>query len=117
VIGPALFSATKNTEGLSGFSILQCEMSGVQPSNCFTVYFELVEDILADFVYFQFSFSYTNFNNQKVLRVYTHRLLATGDKEKFIGSVDGDLTSVLIAKRAVLAARKAEEPEEPIVMM
>lgn len=40
-------------------------MGGVQPRLCYTIHYELAEDIVEDFVYFQFIVNFINTQNQR----------------------------------------------------
>jgi hypothetical protein len=48
------------------------------------------------------------------LRVVTRRLDTTGNYGTFLKSVDSDIASILIAKKAILKARKTTNNEEII---
>ena len=45
-------------------SVTSCRMGGVQPRLCYTISFESTEDIVDDFVHFQFITRFINLQNQ-----------------------------------------------------
>eukprot|EP01094_Clydonella_sp_ATCC50884_P010615 TRINITY_DN2034_c0_g2_i1.p1 TRINITY_DN2034_c0_g2~~TRINITY_DN2034_c0_g2_i1.p1 ORF type:complete len:888 (+),score=157.62 TRINITY_DN2034_c0_g2_i1:125-2665(+) len=89
-----------------------CLMSGVQHRFTFAIYFDISEDVVDDYVHFQICSSFTNLRNERIMRVINARLPAK-KKNAFIDSVNADVTSVLMAKKLVLDARKID-PEDII---
>jgi len=66
-------------------NVLTFEVCGVRPDGCIALYYRLEDDCAADFVYFQFVFTYTDLQRRKMARVITRRIPTTGNTDTFIG--------------------------------
>eukprot|EP01104_Vermistella_antarctica_P003382 TRINITY_DN13567_c0_g1_i1.p1 TRINITY_DN13567_c0_g1~~TRINITY_DN13567_c0_g1_i1.p1 ORF type:complete len:335 (+),score=85.03 TRINITY_DN13567_c0_g1_i1:84-1007(+) len=87
-------------------------MGAVQTTDSYSVFFEVCEDVIAKTVFVQFCIQFVNAQNQRVLRVVTKGIPTTDSVDKFLDSLDLDVTSVLYAKQAVLHARKERATNE-----
>eukprot|EP01114_Cavostelium_apophysatum_P002146 TRINITY_DN11871_c0_g1_i2.p1 TRINITY_DN11871_c0_g1~~TRINITY_DN11871_c0_g1_i2.p1 ORF type:complete len:924 (-),score=187.79 TRINITY_DN11871_c0_g1_i2:24-2708(-) len=110
IIGPAI--PVQQEDELAASNATSCKMGGVQPRLCYAISYEMTEDVVEDFVYFQFVVKFTNLQNQTVLRVVTQSLPTTGNMTTFLGSVDVDVVAILLAKKFVLEARKKQDVDE-----
>jgi len=86
-----------------------CIMGSVQPRLCYSIFYELVDDIVSDYIYFQLLVKFINLQNQCVLLVITHKMPVTGNSKTFLSSVDVNVLVTLIAKRCVLEARRIDD--------
>eukprot|EP00026_Physarum_polycephalum_P002452 Phypoly_transcript_02458.p1 GENE.Phypoly_transcript_02458~~Phypoly_transcript_02458.p1 ORF type:complete len:897 (+),score=111.23 Phypoly_transcript_02458:48-2738(+) len=89
-----------------------CYMASVIPTQSFSIFYEPVEDIVADYVYFQFVTRYTTHDNTRIVRVVTRRVGTTGNIKTFLSSLDLDVSFVLLSKRLVLSARKGLDSDD-----
>jgi hypothetical protein len=70
IIGPAINSKEGERQlehilsHLPSASASVCSISSVQPRASFSILYELREDIIQDFIHFQFILKFTNFQNQ-----------------------------------------------------
>jgi hypothetical protein len=65
IIGSAVSDKNRADEETSFTNCFSMKMGGVQPRTCFTINYELADDIVDDFVYFQFNVSFINTQNQR----------------------------------------------------
>lgn len=117
------------TELPTGSLHTTCRMGSVQPRLCYAISYELLDDVVEDFVHFQFVVKFINLQNQwyvnncshrvtnvfldsSITQVNTFRLETTGNTKTFLQSVDVDVMAVLIGKQLVLKARKTEDVED-----
>ena len=71
------------------------------------MYFQLLEnDVSARFGYVQFTVTFNGMDGSVRKRVITKRLLFTSSRQSFLRSIDVNVTSVGIAKKAILMAQK-----------
>eukprot|EP00027_Filamoeba_sp_ATCC50430_P003743 CAMPEP_0168553362 /NCGR_PEP_ID=MMETSP0413-20121227/7213_1 /TAXON_ID=136452 /ORGANISM="Filamoeba nolandi, Strain NC-AS-23-1" /LENGTH=589 /DNA_ID=CAMNT_0008584045 /DNA_START=297 /DNA_END=2066 /DNA_ORIENTATION=+ len=108
IIGSALAAQTESSRN-SSFS---CLMGSVQPRSNIAVYFNINDDIIGDFVYFQFRTKFINSQNQYVQRIITRRLETTGNRKTFLSSLDADVVAVLLAKKIVLQSRSSNDTQD-----
>lgn len=83
-------------------------MGAVQSSLTLTLYFELNDDQTTDptQVFFQSILKFLTRDNRCVLRVVTHRIPTSFNKSEILSGLDVNTISILIARKAVLTARK-----------
>ncbi|PRP79247.1 hypothetical protein PROFUN_13040 [Planoprotostelium fungivorum] len=106
VIGPSSASQIQPEQENDSPYRITIPLSSVQPRTSLTLLYDIESDLHRDNIDFQFSVSFTNSHNQRVLRVVTHRVPTTGSEEQYIASIDGDITAVMISKMMCAQARK-----------
>ena len=114
VIGPAVsnFSGDENSVG----NVEDCDaemqrhsfrFGALNPSDAgIAMYFQLLEDASTRFGYVQFTVTFNGMDGSVRKRVITKRLLFTSSRQLFLKSIDGNVASVGIAKKAILMAQK-----------
>eukprot|EP01091_Cochliopodium_minus_P011115 TRINITY_DN3090_c0_g1_i1.p1 TRINITY_DN3090_c0_g1~~TRINITY_DN3090_c0_g1_i1.p1 ORF type:complete len:827 (-),score=184.11 TRINITY_DN3090_c0_g1_i1:19-2499(-) len=100
IIGPIL--SEKKQENSSEKYWVGCS----DESCSFSVYYNVVEPILSSEIFFQFKISYVNSENQRIFRVVTKKIEIVGNNNLFYNSINGNVTSVLLAKKAIVLFRK-----------
>lgn len=93
----------------SSVNVVKVQLSACRPDQSIALYFEILEDIPRDYVFFQFIVTYTNLNKQRIRRIITRRVRTTGSKQSFLRSLDVDVVVLLMAKRSVLMANKKKD--------
>eukprot|EP01130_Rhizamoeba_saxonica_P003457 TRINITY_DN1463_c0_g1_i2.p1 TRINITY_DN1463_c0_g1~~TRINITY_DN1463_c0_g1_i2.p1 ORF type:complete len:696 (-),score=124.12 TRINITY_DN1463_c0_g1_i2:78-2165(-) len=111
IVGPAV----QDEENSGEDGIIQwCKMANVSYDNTFTVYFDIHEDIIDQFVYFQIVSKFVNEDGFIIWRIITKSIATTSNFSDCIASLDIDVLSLLIAKKAVLMARKKKINENEV---
>jgi hypothetical protein len=107
-------------------NVYSCRLGAVHPRLTVSVLYEVEEDLLQEYIYFQFCIRFYNFQNQRysthcylkvtiahsILRVITKRLPTTANMHTFLSSVDSDAAVILLGKKLILDARKVDENDE-----
>eukprot|EP00002_Diphylleia_rotans_P038348 TRINITY_DN8703_c0_g1_i1.p1 TRINITY_DN8703_c0_g1~~TRINITY_DN8703_c0_g1_i1.p1 ORF type:complete len:878 (+),score=163.33 TRINITY_DN8703_c0_g1_i1:30-2636(+) len=113
VVGSIATHATMEDTNIQESGVFKhtLKIGDAQPGQALSILFDYDEDIVSDYVYFQFNIKYTNFDNQRICRVVTHRLFTSDLVSDVLQSVDADVVSVLIAKIISLKATKVKDGE------
>lgn len=107
VIGPGKEALADPYETFKNNSSFCIQIPCVEETQSFSLSMETKGDIKNDHVYFQFSVRYRNVYQTNIYRVITMRLPAVDSVSQYLGSIQEDVLSVLIAKRTLLHAKTA----------
>ncbi|EGC39389.1 hypothetical protein DICPUDRAFT_45211 [Dictyostelium purpureum] len=86
-------------------------ISNLQQDICFSIYFNLSEDIPFDHIYVQFVTHLIKSNGIKITRVITKQIKVTGNFEKYLSSVDFKVIATLLSKKIILQSIKDQQPD------
>jgi hypothetical protein len=113
VIGPSLLPVEVGESDLAVSTLHKFRLRTADHSSGITFFFTLSErDLPARQAYIQFTVSFTESNSngsQIHTRVITHRVLTTSSKGTYLKSIDVDVASVAMGKRAILIAEKNKD--------
>jgi len=109
VIGPGEEAHLDAHETFKNDNSMSIQMLSVEETQSFAVSMEQKSDIKENRVFFQFAAHYTNVNHANISRVITIILPTTDNLSAYLESIEGEVTAVLIAKRAVLQANNPSD--------
>ncbi|ONK61426.1 uncharacterized protein A4U43_C08F29780 [Asparagus officinalis] len=105
VIGPGEEAPTDAHETFKNDYSFPIQMHSVEETQSFALSMETKRDIKNDHVYFQFAVQYSDVYRADISRVITVRLPTVDSVSAYLGSIQEDVSSVLIAKRSLLYAQ------------
>ncbi|KAJ6791714.1 protein transport protein SEC23 [Iris pallida] len=109
VIGPGEEAPADSHESFKNDSSFCIQMNSVEETQSFCLSMETKADIKNDHVYFQFAVRYSNVYQADISRVITVRLPTVDSVSTYLGSIQEDVSAVLIAKRTLLYARTSSD--------
>ena len=109
VIGPGEEASTDAHESFKNDSSFSIHMHSVEETQSFALSMETKGDIVNDHVYFQFAVRYSDVYQADISRVITVRLPTVDSVSAYLGSIQEDVSAVLIAKRTLLYAKTSSD--------
>lgn len=109
LIGPGEEAPVDSQETFKNDSSFSIQMHSVEETQSFALSMETKGDIKNDYVYFQFAVRYSDVYQADISRVITVRLPTVDSVSAYLGSVQEDVTAVLIAKRTLLYAKSLSD--------
>nr|DAD32941.1 TPA_asm: hypothetical protein HUJ06_011792 [Nelumbo nucifera] len=109
VIGPGEEAPSDTHEAFKNDTSISIQMPSVEETQSFSLSMETKADIKSDYVYFQFSFQFSNIYQADISRVITVRLPTVDSVSAYLESVQDEVAAGLIAKRTLLQAKTASD--------
>ncbi|CAA7400155.1 unnamed protein product [Spirodela intermedia] len=109
VIGPGEEAPSDAHETFKNDSSTCIQMLSVEETQSFALSMETKGDIKSSHVFFQFAVRYSTIFQAELSRVITIRLPTVDSLSAYLGSIQEDVVSVLVAKRTLLHAKDASD--------